>query len=249
MGYDMHYRKADPAEAAEVEFARMVFQAACDERDALPEAEKGRFNVTRAKVLGDWETHEVYDGRTERYREAQDKAHAAYEAMYAAEKSYFRLNVWGMGSFCDLMAKAGMAFDDPTCPGFPEAAEFGITRDQGWAAMDPGEYPAEYAAMTGAEREAGAKFAARWQEVIAWHGTERPGIPLHKFSSNDGWHVLPAEADAAVRIWRQFVADNGEEAAANLVNSTLWEGAIGDHWARWLTYLAGAVRHEGFEVR
>jgi len=248
MGYDMRYRKADPDEAAAAEFARMVFYAAADERNALPEAEKGRFNVERAKTLGDWDADEVYDGRTERYREAQDKVNAAGRAWNDAEKSYFRLNVTGMSRVCDLMAKVGMAFNDPTFPGFPQAEEFGITRDQGWAAMAPAEYPDEYGAMADSERVAGAKFAARWAEVIAWHGAEQPGIPLHKFDSNDGWHVLPAEADAAVRIWQQFVADNGEETAANLVTNTLWDGAMGDHWARWLAYLAGAVRHEGFEV-
>ena len=248
MGYDMRYRKADPDEAAAVEFARMIFEAAAGDRNALPDAEKGRFNLERAKALGDWESHEVYDGRTARFIEAQDKVHAAYQAMRDAEKSYFRLNVTGMSKVCDLMAKAGMAFDDPTFPDFPEAGEFGITRDQGWAAMDPEEYPEEYAAMADSERVAGAKFAARWAEVIAWHGAEQPGIPLHKFDSNDGWHVLPAEADAAVRIWRQFVADNGEETAANLVSNTLYEGAMDALWAQWLTYLAGAVRHDGFEV-
>ena len=247
MGYDMRYRRADPDEAAEVEFARMVFHSVCDERDALPKAEAGQFNGERAKALGDWEAHEVYDGRTARFIEAQDKVRATSRAMYAAEKSYFRLNISGMGAVCSLMAKVGMAFDDPTFPGrFPQAEEFGTDDDHGWALRDPEDYPD----VTFTDEEAVA--AARYQEAVNahldWHGTEQPGIPLHKFSSNDGWHVLPAEADAAVRIWQQFVAGNGEETAANLVNNTLWEGAMGDHWARWLTYLAGAVRHDGFEV-
>ena len=247
MGYDMRYRKADPDEAAAVEFARLVFTAACDEQDALPGAEKGRFNMERAKVLGDWDAHEVYDGRSERYREAQDKVDAAMRAMRDAEKSYFRLNVTGMGKVRDLMAKLGMAFDDPTLPrDFPRPEEFGSDDEHAWALEDTEDYPD--VTFTDEETVAAVRYQGAVNEHLDWHGTEQPGIPLHKFSTNDGWHVLPAEAEAAVRIWQQFVTGNGEEAAANMVNNTLWDGAIGDHWARWLAYLAGAIRHDGFEV-
>lgn len=247
MGYDMRYRKADPDEAAAVEFAQMVFTAACNERDALPDGEKGRFNAERAKALGDWDAHEAYDGRSERYRDAQDKVHAAYGSLRDAEKSYFRLNISGMSRYMDLMQKIGMAFEDPTFDScqFPRPEEYGTDSEHGWALGAPEDYPD--VTFTDEQALAATRYRGAVDKHLAWHGAEQPGIPLHKFSSNDGWLVLPAEADAAVRIWQQFVADQGEEAAANMVTNAVGDDGM-DYWLKWISYLAGTVRHDGFEV-
>ena len=89
MGYDMRFRKADPDEAAAVAEAQKIFRAACDARDALPDSERGRFNMERAKASGDFDSEDNYDGQSPRYRAAADQVHAAYRAMNDAERSYF----------------------------------------------------------------------------------------------------------------------------------------------------------------
>ena len=68
--------------------------------------------------------------------------------------------------------------------------------------------------------------------VLSWHGPEMPGIPAHKFWSNDGWIVTPAECQAAVRT--------GRASPPPAEHAGIWE--------RWLDYLDRASHHEGFEV-
>jgi hypothetical protein len=242
----MRYRKADPDEAAAVEFAEVVFNAAVNERNALPQEEKGALNIGRAKAADDYDAHEVYDGRSERYKATQDKVHAAYEALMDAKKSYFRLNVFGMARYCGLMEELGILFeDDPPHPPFPKPGDYGVT----WDEVEAVEYPEDYpeTTFTDGQLVTVMKFRDEVNRVLMWHGrTDTPGIPDHKFSTNDGWIVLPAEADAAVRIWQQFVAENGEDTAVNLVTNRVGDMA---YWLKWITYLSGAVRHDGFVVR
>lgn len=246
MGYDMRWVKRDDSEIAEVEALRALFTAKCKVRNALPDGEKGTLNFERVKREGlDFESDEAWDGRTPAYRAAQAEVHAAYEAMGDAEKSYFRLNIFGMGRYRDLMERLGMAFEDDPHPPFPEAEDYGVTWDDVSAAEYPEDYPDHE--WTDGALVAALKVKEASDAVLRFHGrTDTPGIPLHKFGSNDGWHVLPAECEAAVRIWRKFVADEGEEAALNLVTNSV-NGA--SYWLKWIEYLAGAARHGGFEVR
>lgn len=244
MGYDMRYRKKDEAEQAAVSAAADQFHAAVRERDALPEGEKGRFNMERAKELGDWDSHEAFDGRSDCYRAAQDKVHALYEAMGDAEKSYFRLNMFGMSRYHGLMGHIGMTFEDPSeRPEWPKPEAYG-TDDDALEALESPEYCPDYT-WTDEALRAALKFQEDQNKLLSWHGAEIPGIPDHKFSSNDGWIVLPAECEAAVRIWRQFVADEGEEAALAVVAEHVKDTG---YWLKWIEYLAGAVRRDGFEV-
>ena len=240
MGYDMRWRKADPDEKEAVAAVREVFHAAVTERDSLPREESGRLRPGAE----DWDAHDSHDGRTERYAKAQDKVHAAYREMGDAEKSYFRLNGFGMGSYVSLMERIGMVFDDDPHPPFPEAEDFGTT----WEDHSALEYPEDYpdVAWTDSRLVAATKLREALNAVLDFHGkTDTPGIPARKFSSNDGWHVLPAEAEAAVRLWQQFVAGNGEEKALTIVAEHVGDTS---YWLKWITYLAGSVRHDGFEV-
>ena len=249
MGYDMRYRKADPDEKAAVEFASAVFRKARDERDALPGEERGVLNTERCKQEGiDWDSHEAHDGRTDRYRAAQDKVSAAMDEMRDAEKSYFRLNVWGMSRYENLMTRLGMVFTDPSeRPEWPKPEEYGTTYDDVDALESPEFYPDKQ--WNDDALRAAVAYKQAQDEILSWHGVEVPGIPEHKFSSNDGWIVLPAECEAAVRIWRQFLADEGEEQTLAVVGEYLGEGdGRADYWFKWIGYLAGAVTHGGFEV-
>lgn len=140
----------------------------------------------------------------------------------ADEGTYFRLNVWGMVTYCEHMAERGMVFEAGQHPPFP---------DGGWEAADrirfPGDYP-DAPPLTDADYLA----AKTLEEVLAWHGPEIPGIPLHKFSTNDGWIVTPAECEAAWRIGKDQPAPEERP----------------DYWRQWLDYLRRAASAGGFEV-
>lgn len=242
MGYDMRWRKVDPSEKEAVSAARELFYAAVGERDQLPDGEQG----TWRRGSADPDAHESWEGRTERYIQAQDKVEAAAREMDAAENSYFRLNIFGMGRYRNLMETLGMAFEDDPHPPFPKVEDHGTN----WDDVEAVDYPEDHAGYewTDERLRAALKYREAVNAVLVFHGkADTPGIPLHKFGSNDGWIVLPVECEAAVRIWRDFVAREGEESAVNFVSNALGEGRA-DYWAEWVKYLAGAVRHDGFEV-
>lgn len=245
MGYDMYWLRDRVGEEEAVAAARVIWDSAIRARDAIPREEMGRFiGAEQAEARGlDWDSHEAYEGRTERYRVAQDAVTAASDVMDKARQSYFRLNISGMAIYRDRMADFGMAFDDVPHPDWPKSEDYGVTNEIVWAVDDPQEYPEEYAKITPEQgKQAQACIAAR-DEILAWHGSaDTPGIPLHKFSSNDGWIVLPAECEAAVRIWEQVVKERGQDAALQAV------GRRPDYWLAWIEYLRGAARHGGFEV-
>lgn len=245
MGYDMHWRKKDIGEEADVAAARAVWEEAIAARNALPKSEQGTFNRAKAEASGgDWDAHGVRDGRTARYIAAQDAVMAASADMSAAEVSYFRLNVWGMGRACDLMAELGMTFADDPHPPWPRAENFGVTDDQAEAVRYP-EYGGDVP-LTDADRQAVGRYLAEHDRVLAWHGrTDTPGIPDHKFGSNDGWIVLPAECEAALRIYAAQLEELGQDAMHNLIDNRF--GSRG-HWGQWLAYMNGAITHDGFEV-
>lgn len=240
MGYDMRWRTVDPSEKDAVAMLREAFYAACAERNKLPREERGLYRPGSA----DPEAHESWEGRSGRYIRAQDAVTAAEREMGDAQKSYFRLNIFGMGRYRSLMERLGMAFEDEPHPPFPKIEDHGTTREDVEASEYPEDYPAHE--WTDGRLRAALGYREAVSAVLAFHGkADTPGIPLHKFGSNDGWHVLPVEAEAAVLIWRKFVADEGEGKAlafvAEHVNGT-------GYWLEWIDYLAGAARHDGFEV-
>ena len=244
MGYDMRWRKADPSEVAAVAAANAVFDQAAAARDALPKSAAGVINAERARETGDWESHEAYDGRTPEYCLAQDTVHAAYEAFLDARSSYFRLNVWGMSRYAPLMEGIGMIFEDDPCPPFPEPADYGTTWDDAEALKYREDYPDRV--FTDSEMVVILKFRAEVDRVLDFHGrADTPGIPAHKFSTNDGWHVLPAECRAAVRIWQDWVRERGETEALAVVAEHVGDTS---YWLKWIAYIAGAATHDGFEV-
>lgn len=241
MGYDMHWRKKDPSEEAAVAAARDLCDKAVRVRNALPESERGNLRPgTR-----DFDAHESWAGRTERYAKAQDAVSAAYEDMYAAEVSYFRLNIFGMGRWREVMYELGMIYDDGPHPDWPEIEDFGIT----WEQVEQAESPEFYTDQPPLAPEVAAKvreYRARQDRILAWHGhADTPGIPAHKFGSNDGWIVLPAECEAALRIYTAKLEEIGRDAMDNLIGNRI--GNRG-RWAQWLAYLNGAISHDGFEV-
>jgi hypothetical protein len=139
--------------------------------------------------------------------EAQKSVEAAYAAMSAAERTCFRLNISGMSRARELMAERGMLCE-PDSIGHHEWPEYVGDGEPGRAEYERAEY-----------------------ELLSAHRGECPGIPAHKLSSNDGWHVLAAEITAALR------ANEKHQPPADC-----------EWWDDWIAWIRDAVDRNGFEV-
>jgi hypothetical protein len=140
-------------------------------------------------------------------------------------EGYFRLNVWGMRWCRDEMAARGMLFDAGPYPAWPEGD---------YDLIDRLRFPEYYDDPLTPEKEREAKtLADAVDAVLSWHGPEIPGIPAHKFSSNDGWIVTPAECEATVRIAAEHAPVSEEHA---------------ERWRKWIAFMHRASKHGGFEV-
>lgn len=207
MGYDMRTVVAEPGEREAVQEAREAFYAACRERDAISDKESQDF------------------------KDAQAEVEVRYGEMDVADKSYFRLNIWGMGAALEYMHRFGM-LSEGDHPAWPEHEEFGLS-DKEWEAAEEQYYDADedLDAVTSAN---GRKFIEAHQAVLSASG-DTPGIPFWKLCSNDGWHVTPEECQAAL--------DAYEAAGKPEV-----EKEHREWWAEWLDYLAYSTTHGGFRV-
>lgn len=162
------------------------------------------------------------------------------------EAGYFYLNIFRMGRYRDLMVKFGMSFHDTPHPEWPAPENYDITREDVWAVDEPEYYSGRLASMTDETRAAVAEYETDVAKVLMWHGmADTPGIPLHKFSSNDGWVVLPAECAAAVKAWQTYCDQHGEGVALSVIKTY---GAEEGYWQQWVAYLADSAKRDGFEV-
>lgn len=261
MGYDMYWRQKPEDEEAAVAEATAVFDAACRVRDALPREERGTFDgeaYKRARDAGelvsiDDDRFEV--GRSDRWKKAQDVVHAAYAELNDARTSYFRLNIWGMSTVCDIMERIGMAFTDDDIGPWPKAGDFGIDDDDAWAVKyagtedDDDEYIKRRAGMGVLTTENAKKYITAMETYLSAHAKiDTPGIPTRKFSSNDSWHVLPVECEAALKIYLKWLDDNGADAARNFIENHFEGGGGFALWNRWVAWVGKAAQHGGFEV-
>lgn len=104
---------------------------------------------------------------------------------------YLRRNIFGIGDMRAALVNAGMAY---SARGF---------RPDDWPDMpgswsDGVHWDAENDAPISDEaREFQAASSRRLRDTY----DERPGIPVHKFSSNDGWWVTKAECASALKLW------------------------------------------------
>ena len=158
------------------------------------------------------------------------------------DEGYFRLNIWGMSRYREYMAERGMVFDAGQHPDWPDGDE-GL-----YELADRLRYPEYYTdkpPLTEDETRRAKEHEAANDAVLSWHGPETPGIPIHKFGSNDGWIVLPVECQAALGIYMAKLEEVGQDAMANLIDN---KAGNRGHWAQWLAYLNGAITHDGFEV-
>jgi hypothetical protein len=98
MGYDMHWKTKAAGEEEAVAAARDLFYAACNVRDALPDGSRGTYSDEEWKRLKAGEMgHDDYPANvTDEYRAAQDEVRRLGDELDKVNRSYFRLNIWGM---------------------------------------------------------------------------------------------------------------------------------------------------------
>lgn len=211
MGYDMFIEIVSDDEAAKVRAAEGAFHAAARVRDAL------NLPPGHADCVA-----------------AQEEVERTYEALRDADSSYFRLNIWGMSRYCEVMDQLGMVVSDYELPPFPHRPD-GVTREEIDAFGDrvPGE---------------GTPFrpevAAYWKQLLehlSWHIEPAFGIALHKFCTNDGWLVTPEEIAAALESYRVHRAEEVKVIVGGDAEEL-------DYWIQWIAYLQRAQHRGGFRV-
>lgn len=162
----------------------------------------------------------------------RDAWQAAWTEMANARRSYFRLNIWGMGTCREVMDAFGMLTDEPQ-PHFPDLQDYGLTEYP----EDPQDYEIE---EERAEVEAELTEAQRRYLDAVKAVTDADsdgGIPAYKFSSNDGWLVTPQQISAALATYQK--ADDADRQA--LTAELGW-------WPEWIAFLEHAKDRGGFRV-
>lgn len=155
----------------------------------------------------------------------------AWEAYDRANRSCFRLNIWGMSRCCELMDRLGMLTSE-NAPRFPSPSEYNLDE---WP-EDPADYEGEERAAAEAA-DNGRRFLAAVQAVTDYEPQPVRGIPAVKFSTNDGWLVTPAQCEAALAAY---------EAAPAAVRGAVEAEAT--WWPRWIAFLSYAKDRGGFCV-
>lgn len=146
------------------------------------------------------------------------------------DDDYFRLNIFGGSRYAGYMVDLGMGFDAGNYPEFPDAGQFDLTDDEAY----------EDVPLADDKSEARKRLEAATEEVRTWHGPEIPGIPTHKVAgSNDGWHILPAECKAALRIY---------EALEPARIAEVIPAEARDYWDQWIDYIRRAIDYNGFRT-
>lgn len=256
MGYVMNWRRKDADPVAAERAATAAWEAAVEARNALPDEERGDVDIDAFMAAldaeGPYEAPEdtpdpedsrFWVGRSQRYIEAQQTVAEAYQATLTPRHGYFQLSPHAMMRMTMLMALTDMVYKAPR-PDFPQCGDYGLTNDQIMWACKPGQFPAEHAALDDDTLARVDDYAAEHERVRAWRDPNTPGIPQHKFLTNDHWIVTPDECAAAVKLWQGHVDRLGSARALQIAGNVI----AGDWWPDWIAFLEGAITHDGFEV-
>ena len=79
-------------------------------------------------------------------------------------------------------------------------------------------------------------------------GSDSPGIPWWKFSSNDGWHVTEEECREALALYHAFIAINGPELPIPQEELDDPDQGMNKFFAEWLVFIHHASTRGGFRV-
>jgi hypothetical protein len=207
MGYDMRMATKPEVSAEDQAKAKELREKASAIGETL-------MADTRARVKDKTPLPDDHEARETEYW----KLHNAADALDRPE--YFRLNVWGMGKYAEVMYELGMLHS-------PSVSGDQITP---WPRWDD-ELP---------DDEAEAKYDREKAPIVSYHDpSEPPTIPDHKFGSNDGWQVTPDEIRAALAAYADRTTELSQKARETIET---------DYWGRWIDYLTKAAEHGGFYV-
>lgn len=112
-----------------------------------------------------------------------DAVEAAFARQYDSH-TYLRRSMGNMCFLRDALLRSGMGYEAVCPPHFPDY---------------PGDehFDRDYKPIT----EVGRRYRFDVATTLRSTGDERPGIPLHKTMSNDGWWVTAAECLSALQLW------------------------------------------------
>lgn len=152
----------------------------------------------------------------------------------------FRLNNSNMHAMCQTMLQLGMvtmAYDQQP---FPKIEDFGLSHADLGLLCD---------CDTQEERENHPKVGAFGKARDA-HLKDSFGaslIPVHKFGSNDGWHVTPEEIDNALASMAEHKGEYDEKTWDSIVSPWVDEDGK-SRFEAWVEFLRYAKDHGGFKV-
>jgi hypothetical protein len=173
-------------------------------------------------------------GSTEE-KEAQERVDEAYERLSHSDLNYFRLNIWGMSTMRDDMERLGMLAYQYPMPRFPDPEDYGLTYEQLYEIDD------EDRATHPDERV--RKYHAASEGLLSFSPPDEPGLPVHKFGSNDGWHVTAKDCASALGKFREADPKLVEKVREN------WRQDDGSsYFDEWIAFLERGARLNGFEV-
>jgi hypothetical protein len=256
----MHMVGEIPGEKEALEALKAPYDAAIALRNTFPKEAAGTYQEGIDSKDALW-NHGHFANTDPAYTAAQDEVMRLAGLRDAANRSYFRLNIWGMGSYRDVMELIGMGHWSDQ-PAFPEPEEFGFTsREAYWAASETVneggglDYDHGYEGITLTQEmlDAATKTKATFDAVLAAHPGETPGIPLWKFGSNDGWHVTPVECSSALQIFGEWLID-GYIGPDSFDQKWTWQDALdsfrkAERDERKIIITNAAIRHQMQEVK
>lgn len=254
MGYDMHMVGEIPGEAEGLAALEPQYRAALAHRDTFPKEAHGSYQKGIDKEQFAWGG--TFANADPAYAAAQAEVMRLSDAKDQAHRSYFRLNIWGMARYRDVMELVGMGHWSDQ-PDFPDPDDFGFSsREAYWAASETVneggglDYAHGYEGITLTQEmlDAATKAKAAFDAVLAAHPGETPGIPLWKFGSNDGWHVTPVECSSALQIFGEWLIQGYQGESAFPADWT-WQDALNsfraaDNVERTIVVANAALRHQ-----
>lgn len=269
MGYDFVAVRKDPEEEKLAEEALVAFYAACNEREAIPEDERGLFTEEEIRVnvrTGNIETPPA--NASQRWKDAMAKVQMAYDAMHAARTSEFRLNIFGMAKVAQVMLDLNVCRADyqrhPDWPEFDKTLTcWLVPLDTNTVrALEPNEWysewreepqfrskeyvePGEDVVKLFEEHRAANEAVLRWRPE---EPAEDYRIPVHKFGSNDGWLVTEEEAFYAGNMLKTIRDAEPERYYAVLGKAGLTEPERLRYFDEWINYLIAMSNRGGFRV-
>ena len=146
-----------------------------------------------------------FKGDFEAILEAAQSVDELWDTAYRLKKpGYFRLNNGGMGRYADAMHDLGMAHHSESVLDWAKSPDYPEDYDDNQASADA--YDQAMDTFTGA------------------HGSpaDKPTIPMHKFSSNDGWFVTPEEIRAALAAWDAHDLDGLDQDTHATIETEYW---------------------------